>query len=523
MEPFNNLESSINYDPNKQPSQENNWEILLGINWFSRIGIAALLLGLALALQHTFPMWQFILTPEVKIIASGLLSLLMFFGGQKLYQNYSLFGRILQGGGLSLGYLTLFAMFFIPEVQLIQEPTIGWILLSIYTGFMIWLSTRLNSISVAAISLSLGFYTAWFSGAQFTSLSSAFLLSTAAVIINKQKPDWKLLPVLALLGSILNIIIWSLSTGFFRHATIIDGVPSILVNPEFDIKLSLWATYLLFNLSNILPLNQTTTPSTSSNIINSAGFYLIYKVMFGNFIMDGLLELLLTSFHVIQVIIGRRVNTINNTKKQDVYVKSNILMGITFAVFAIFAYFNAQLQVPALALLSLGLGYLAHREKQSLLYKGFSAFILQLSFICLLCFNWSNQSGFSLIAIVSSLVVITAILEATTFKHLDNVIKIGAGILCFFVLLCAFFTSLSSQWIVLSFLLTGFAFMSSGFITKQKKYRMIGLIWLALSLGHFIFIDLITMETIYKIISLISIGLTMLAGSFAYNKLASDK
>lgn len=71
------------------------WELTLGIKWFSRIGIIALLIGVALGLNCAMPY----VSSEVKLMLGGLSALGLFALGTKLHEKMTLLGRVLQAGG----------------------------------------------------------------------------------------------------------------------------------------------------------------------------------------------------------------------------------------------------------------------------------------------------------------------------------------------------------------------------------------------------------------------------------------
>ena len=71
----------------KEKNQENSWEMNLGTNWLGRIGIVAVLIGLTLALQHSFVFFS----KELKLITGIILAIILFFSGKKLFANYNRF------------------------------------------------------------------------------------------------------------------------------------------------------------------------------------------------------------------------------------------------------------------------------------------------------------------------------------------------------------------------------------------------------------------------------------------------
>ena len=62
----------------------------------------------------------------------GLLCWTSFFSGKKLFANYNILGRVLQGGGIALGYLTLYAAFFFENTSIFKADIVGYIVLFIY-------------------------------------------------------------------------------------------------------------------------------------------------------------------------------------------------------------------------------------------------------------------------------------------------------------------------------------------------------------------------------------------------------
>lgn len=66
--------------------------------------------------------------------------------------------------------------------------------------------------------------------------------------------------------------------------------------------------------------------------------------------------------------------------------------------------------------------------------------------------------------------------------------------------------------------LLGFVFLALGFAIKQRPYRMAGLVALAFSLAHAVFHDMARVETIYRILSFIGLGVILLVLAFLYAK-----
>jgi hypothetical protein len=72
---------------------------------------------------------------------------------------------------------------------------------------------------------------------------------------------------------------------------------------------------------------------------------------------------------------------------------------------------------------------------------------------------------------------------------------------------------LTAGWAVLALIL----FMA-GMALRERMYRWVGLTILALALGRVAFVEVWKMETIYKVLSLMALGLVLLVLGFIYNK-----
>jgi uncharacterized membrane protein len=72
---------------------------------------------------------------------------------------------------------------------------------------------------------------------------------------------------------------------------------------------------------------------------------------------------------------------------------------------------------------------------------------------------------------------------------------------------------LTVSWAALAFVL-----LALGFAIKERAYRLAGLVALAFSLLRAVFHDLAGLETIYRILSFIGLGVILLVLAFIYAK-----
>ena len=104
-----------------------NFEQALGEKWFNKLGIFAVVIGVALLIGYSFKY----LGPVGKIgigFAFGL-GMLLFGHYIEKKKDFSIYGKSLVGGGWAITYFTTYAMHHIPTVRLIVSPFIAMLLL----------------------------------------------------------------------------------------------------------------------------------------------------------------------------------------------------------------------------------------------------------------------------------------------------------------------------------------------------------------------------------------------------------
>jgi len=72
--------------------------------------------------------------------------------------------------------------------------------------------------------------------------------------------------------------------------------------------------------------------------------------------------------------------------------------------------------------------------------------------------------------------------------------------------------------LTLSWAICGFVLLALGFALKERRYRVLGLVTLGISLGRAIFYDLGKLETVYRILSFIGLGAILLVLAYLYTK-----
>ena len=156
-----------------------NFEQMLGEKWFNKLGILAVVVGVALLIGYSFKY----MGPAVKIgigYAFGA-SLLLFGTYMEKKENFSIYGKTLIGGGWAINYFTTYAMHHIEAVRLINSPILGMLLLLAVSAATIIHTYKYKSQLATAFSYLLIFITLMIHPVSLYTMASTLLVSLSLI------------------------------------------------------------------------------------------------------------------------------------------------------------------------------------------------------------------------------------------------------------------------------------------------------------------------------------------------------
>lgn len=476
------------------------WEIAVGIKWFSRIGIAALLIGFALALNYSFSY----MPPLLKISLGVLISGTMFWAGNKVFSQSNILGRILQGGSLSLGYLVLYGAFFFPGVQLFHADIAGWLMLGLYIAGILLLSLRLQSQAIALLSLVFGYYTASFSGYETAALISTTMLGVATFVISTKHTEWKALKKSCLIGMLLTYLYWHVQPND-RNLALFS------TDPE---SLYIWSNFILFHFASLYPRDNE---DIALNLMNIGGFYFAYRIIQWDLIPSGQLEMILACIQLGTMAV---LNVQKTLGKITLFSEALLVSGIAFIGMATLQALSGNTQVAVLASEALCLGMLSRKESSKVIYRTASGLFWSIAWFVLLAQTLghllSPSKDYTLIYSALWVAVSGFALEQLIFNASEKAWRGALLALSSLGFLVTTTSQLDNHWHTVTYVLTGFTLMAPGVILNMRKHRWNGLVWLGLALVHIVLIDIATLDTLYKILVFMLLGAGLLVASYGY-------
>ncbi len=197
------------------PRKPTEWEMILGGNWLARVGVIALIIGAGFFLKYAFD--QNWLGPTARVIMGIVAGLVMLGLGYYWQKRYPILTQILSGGGIAILYLSIFASFAIYDLVNFYVACTFLLVVSIASAL---LALRYNSMVLAIIGIIGAFMAPFILGAfgargleageagQAIQLLAYIIVVNIGVLILSAFRDWRWFTLLALFGSLITFGVW---------------------------------------------------------------------------------------------------------------------------------------------------------------------------------------------------------------------------------------------------------------------------------------------------------------------------
>ena len=520
-------------------TNDSSLENAIGTRWIGRIGMLAILFGVAFFLKYSFDNK---LIGETGRVMLGICCGAAFIGTGEYLQrkrNLELYGQMLSGGGLALLYLALYAAFAL--YHLIPAPLAMAGMLSVSsTGLT--LSVRYSTYSLAAIALLGGFLTPVMLSTgqnQPVTLFGYILLLDLGTLLLLRFRHWPSLVAASLLGTITLYFLW--------HEEYFSDTQRPLA---FGIVLTFFVFYNLYVIISRLYSRETESRIDQIVIFGSAAFF--FLAFFAQYDWETAwpvktFTLVLAGFEVgLAELVWHRAGGARLT------VAAYAAVSVILTVIATFIVLDQHWILPALAAEMASLGWIglrldfpALRRASYLLglivlfrfaddivlrLEPFERFIPMLNgrfLVCataiagyyfLLSFVVHNQDkldaneryviqiAFVITQALSLILLSVEVHDYFGYRAPDLMLDWGASYY-------AYQLSLSILWALYAALLTGV-----GIYRRLRGARVMGILLLGATVLKVFLLDLSSLQTFYRIISFIVLGLLLLAVSYSYNR-----
>ena len=524
--------------PTRPSTGNTSIENAIGTRWIGRIGVLAILFGITFFLKYSF---------DNKLIGeAGRVMLGIFWGaafigiGEYLQtkKGLPLYGQMLSAGGLGILYLALYASFAL--YHLIPAPLAMAAMVAVTTTGMT-LSIRYATYSLAAIALLGGFLTPLMlstgQNQPLTLFGYVLILDTGVLLLMRFR-FWPSLVAASLAGTALLYLGWH--SAYYTAGQRWTG---------FAVISLFFVFYTLYSLISRMYSAREETRSDQVIIFGTAAFFLlafISQQVFSSWTVKSF-TLVLAAIEIgLAELIRRRApaarlsvacyaaaSVIVTVVATFVALEQRWTLPALAAEMAAFCWIGLRLDLPYLRRASYVLGLLAlfcFADDVHLYLEPFQRFTPLLNsrflicgsaiagFYCVCC--WIARQPEKLDAgekhVLEAAFIISQILSLALLSsevhdffryrspglHLDWTARHYAYQL-----------SLSILWALYASLLTGF-----GIARRIRGARILGMLLLGITILKVFFVDLSSLQTLYRMVSFIVLGLLLLAVSYSYNR-----
>ena len=253
------------------------WEELIGLKVLAWAGIIVFLVGAAFFIKYGYDHGWFGKHPWVRVAIPAAIGLALLAVGEYFsHKLYRVLARVCTGGGLAALYWGVFTAWARFKEPLISEP-VAWAAMAAVTAVAILLAVRYGSLVVAILSLVGGLAAPLLIRPERDPGHVLFLylvgLNLGVLALGYFK-KWRVLNLLALAGTIANVIVW-LYGHYWYGGTAVEKLPMAVAYLTV-----LWAVY--FAVSIVYHLVGRRDPSSLDlplTLINVAAYFLALYVL----------------------------------------------------------------------------------------------------------------------------------------------------------------------------------------------------------------------------------------------------
>ncbi len=182
------------------------WSYFTDGNIFVRIGLLVLFFGVAFLLRYAA---EHSLVPlELRFIAAALVGMGLLGAGWRLRQKNRVYALLLQGGGIGIVYITIFAAF---QISNLLPSALTFLLLVTFALLTAALAVMQNARGLAVFASVGGFLAPFLASSgsgNYIGLFSYFALLNASIFIIAWKKSWRLLNLIGFVFTFLTFTTW---------------------------------------------------------------------------------------------------------------------------------------------------------------------------------------------------------------------------------------------------------------------------------------------------------------------------
>jgi uncharacterized membrane protein len=509
------IEAHLNLAPESKPElmaapaetvateTEEKFELQLGQNWFAKVGIVILALGVVFLL--TFPYQN--LPPALPSLAGYLLVGAILGLARYLRTMYQLISRYLLGGGLLLLYFTTLRLaHFSPEPAITSVP-VEVFLLMVVVAINLVVAARRQSPNLAGISLALGYFTALVGGDAYFVFAVVSGMSVVAVYFQRRY-HWNTVSAIGIVLAFLTHVTWAINNPVFGNQI------QLVSTPELNLLFILLYAVIFATGYLLREHAQEEQPlEVLSSFVNGAGSYgLILALTLTSFASS------VVAWHVLASVVYLVLAVAFWIRRRSSYATFiYAMLGYTALSAAIIAQFKMPdffvwLCWQSIVVVSTAVWF----RSRFIVVGNFAIFV-----IVFMAYLFTTGS----ISIVSASFGVVALLSARILNWKRDRLELKTEMMrnaylasALFVIPYALYHTVPSGYVSLSWLCVAAAYYVFSRLLHNRKYRWMALLTTGLTILYVFVVDLVGVNPTFRIISFLVLGTALLGISMVYSR-----
>ncbi|MCL4540059.1 MAG: DUF2339 domain-containing protein [Bacteroidetes bacterium] len=478
-------------------------ELRIGLYWFAKVGIVALMIGVAFLLLRPFNE----LNPAFASILGYVISAGVMLVSRLLRKASPLLSGYLLGGGLALLFLSTLRLHYFSSHPVLHGRPAEVVLLLLIVIIGLAVSVRRKSIYLVSLSLIMGFTTGLLSE-QLYSYFGITLIFAALTVYFSLKHGWQNLLIYGIAVTYFTDLVWFLNDPLVGNSLALRTIP---YSAAFFIFF--WTILFAFGTALRAREEKESVNVILSSLLNAAlGYGLFFLTTVSKF--QDRLEISHLAASVVFLALAIAFWLKEKSRYQTFFYAMTGYAALSVAIVADFGTPNFFILLcwQSLLVVSTAVWF----QSKFIVVTNFIIYsIIFVAYLALAGTVSVTSLSFGVVALLSARILNwqQKRLELKTDK-----MRTAYLVAAFFIFPYALYHTVPIDYVSLSWLAVAVVYYVISLILKNMKYRWMALLTFLLTALYLIIIGIIKLEPVFRIVSFLVLGVVLLVISFFYTR-----
>lgn len=482
-------------------AEDETLEFKIGLYWFAKVGIVALLIGIVFLLMRPFSNLPSVSAPILGYFFAAVVTLF----SRSLHRSSPFLSGYLLGSGLALLFFSTLRFHYFSAQPVLSDGTSEVIFLWLITLISLIVSVRRRSNYITAISLTMGYCTALLSDGTYAFFAALFAMSVLTVYL-ELKYKWPNLLIFGIVATYFSQLLWFMNNPLLGNALALREVPYFT-----SFLILLWV--VIFSCGNYFRgRDQTENVSVILSSLLNAGFAYALYLLITISKFQGRIPISHFTASLVFLILAMAFWSKEKSKLQTFFYAMTGYAALSVAIIAQFRTpdFFIWLSWQSLIVVSTSVWF---RSKSIVVANFFIYAIIFIAYLILAGAIGITSLSFGVVALLSARILNW---QKHRLELKTELMRNAYLIAAFFIFPYALYNIVPSGYVSLSWMAVAIVYYVISLILKNTKYRWMAFLTLLFTAFYLLIIGIIKLEPAYRIVSFLILGVVLLGISFIY-------